>query len=308
VVWTGFFTNTVYLVLASMLIAPFAEPAMNVAMASAAGDRRLLGRSVLRYVGALGMTAVVTAGLSRLLSQNTVTTLMQGVSEVSTVAALLPLMAGAVAALTLVQSKGANLISAAATGIAVAASLAPPAGLVGMSVAMGRWDMLDNALFVLALQLIGINLTGALVFRIYGVTPKVTRLRQGRRRTLYLSLAFSLVALIGLLVWQFSGPLRLQRSSEETRMAQTIEEALDESDIATLIDVETRFRGDGSSEEQELLVIAYLRPKDETNLTVEEIEAYAKNAIAYAVLDGEGAIVPLVDVTVVEGASRIPPY
>jgi uncharacterized membrane protein len=308
VVWTGFFTNTVYLVLASMLIAPFAEPAMNFAMASAAGDLKLLTRSLVRYLAALAVTAVVTGGLSLALRQFTVTTLMRGVSEVSTVAALLPLMAGGVAALTLVQSEGSNLISGATTGVAVAASLAPPAGLLGISVAMGRWDMLDNALFVLSLQLIGINLTGALVFRLYGVTPQLVRLRHGKRRTFYLSLGFSLVALIGLLIWQFSGPLRLQRSSEETRMAQTVEEALGTIDFATLVHVETRFRGDGSDEQQELLVIAYLRPTEETDLTVEEIRQYARNAIAYALLDGEGAVVPLVDVTVVEGPSRVPSY
>lgn len=307
IVWSGFFTNTVYLIIASMLISPFAGPAMNVALASAAGDRTLLGRSVLRYLAALTMTSLMTGGLSLLLGQDTVTSLMQGVSEVSTVAALLPLMAGAVAALTLVQSEGANLISGAATGIAVAASLAPPAGLVGMSLAMGRWDMLDNALFVLTLQLIGINLTGALVFRLYGVTPDLVRLRQGKARTFYLSLAVSLIALIGLVTWQFSGPLRLQRSSEETRTAQVVEEAVAAMGFAELVHVETRFRGRDSSQQRELLVITYVRPMEETTLTIEEIKNYAGNRIGHALLDVEGTIVPLVEVNVVEAPARVPP-
>ena len=307
IVWSGFFTNTVYLIIASMLISPFAGPAMNVALASAAGDRTLLGRSVLRYLAALAVTSLVTGGLSLLLSQNTVTGLMQGVSEVSAVAALLPLSAGAVAALTLVQSEGSNLISAAATGIAVAASLAPPAGLIGMSIAIGRWDILDNALFVLGLQLIGINLTGAAVFRLYGVTPDLVRLRQGKARTFYLSLAVSLIALIGLVAWQFSGPLRLQRSSEETRTAQVVEEAVADMGFAELVHVETRFRGHDSSEQRELLVITYVRPTEETTLTIEEIKSYARNQIEHALLDVEGTIVPLVEVNVVEAPARVPP-
>jgi uncharacterized membrane protein len=216
-------------------------------------------------------------------------------------------MAGAVAALTLVQSEGSSLISGATTGVAVAASLAPPAGLVGMSLAMGRWDILDNVLFVLALQLIGINLTGALVFRIYGVTPGQVRLRQGKRRTFYLSLAVSVVALIALLVWQFSGPLRLQRSSEETRSAQVVEEAVASTGFAKLVDVETRFRGRDSNDGRELLVITYLRPTEDAELTVEEIRTFAGNRIERALLDMDGQLVPLVEVNVVEEPARVPP-
>jgi uncharacterized membrane protein len=307
VVWIGFFTNTVYLVLASMLIAPFAEPAMNFAIASAAGDLILLGRSFVRYMAALIATALVAGGLTLLLQPLTMTPIMQGVSEVSAAASLLPLMAGAVAALTLVQSEGSSLISGATTGVAVAASLAPPAGLVGMSLAMGRWDILDNVLFVLALQLIGINLTGALVFRIYGVTPGQVRLRQGKRRTFYLSLAVSVVALIALLVWQFSGPLRLQRSSEETRSAQVVEEAVASTGFAKLVDVETRFRGRDSNDGRELLVITYLRPTEDAELTVEEIMTFAGNRIERALLDMDGQLVPLVEVNVVEEPARVPP-
>lgn len=73
VVWIGLFTNIVCLVIASMLISSFAEPDMTLAMASTAGDRLLLRRSALRYVGALIMTIVVTAGLSLLFGQRPVT-------------------------------------------------------------------------------------------------------------------------------------------------------------------------------------------------------------------------------------------
>jgi len=47
----------------------------------------------------------------------------------------------------------------------VAACLAPPAGLIGMAIAIGRWDMVVNGVFVLLLQLGGINLSASLMFR-----------------------------------------------------------------------------------------------------------------------------------------------
>jgi uncharacterized membrane protein len=307
VVWVGFFTNTVYLVLASMLIAPFAGPAMNTAMASAAGDRVLLEGSLIRYVAALVLTALVTGGLSLLVGQSTMTTVMQGVSEVSAAAALLPLMAGGVAALTLVQSHGSHQISGATTGVAVAASLAPPAGLVGMSLAMNRWDILDNALFVLGLQLIGINLAGALVFRLYGVTPRSVRLRQGKRGTLFVSLSLSVIVLIGMLGWQFSSPLRLQRSSEETRAIQKVEQAVNEMHSAHLVHVEARFRGLDNVEAQEMLILAYVRPVEGTQLAPAHIAEDVEDTIEQAILAAEGKIIPLVEVHVVEPPHTLGP-
>lgn len=79
---------------------------------------------------------------------------------------------------------------------------------------------------MLALQLVGINLAGAGVFRVYGVAPDLDRRRQGKKRRFHLSLRVSVIALISLLLWQFSGPIRLQRSSQETRMAQVVAELM----------------------------------------------------------------------------------
>lgn len=63
VVWIGLYTDTIYLLTAAMLIAPFAGPAMNLAIATARGDRQLLWRSIVRYFAALTVTILV-AGLS----------------------------------------------------------------------------------------------------------------------------------------------------------------------------------------------------------------------------------------------------
>lgn len=147
-----------------MLIAPFAGPAMNVAIATSRGDAKLLKRTLLRYFVALAVTIVV-AGVLIILRQEVVTSTMSDTSKISAVAVLLPLVAGAAGAVNLVQSKRSSLVSGAAVGMLVAASLSPPAGLIGMASAMGRWDLAINGVFVLLLQLVGINLSASLVFR-----------------------------------------------------------------------------------------------------------------------------------------------
>jgi uncharacterized membrane protein len=119
VVWIGLYTNTTYLLVAAMLIAPFAGPAMNVAIATARGDRQLLWRSIVRYFAALAVTIAVAAALSLILRQDIATSLMIERSQISSVAVLLPLAAGAAGALNLVQSDRSSLVSGAATGMYV---------------------------------------------------------------------------------------------------------------------------------------------------------------------------------------------
>jgi uncharacterized hydrophobic protein (TIGR00271 family) len=179
VVWIGLFTETVYLLTAAMLIAPFAGPAMNAALATARGDAELLGRSVARYFAALALTIAVAFALSLLLQQQIATGLMIQTSFLSSVAVLLPLTAGAAGALNLCQSERSSLVSGAATGMLVATSLAPPAGLVGMGAAIGEWDMVRSAAFLLILQIVGINLAGTVVFRLFGISPRGARYERG---------------------------------------------------------------------------------------------------------------------------------
>ncbi len=134
VVWIGLYTNTSYLLVAAMLIAPFAGPAMNLAIATARGDITLLKRSLIRYFSALLVTILVALALSLILRQEIPTNQMVQTSELSSVALLLPLAAGAAGALNLVQSQRSSLVSGASVGMLVAASLAPPAGLVDLGV------------------------------------------------------------------------------------------------------------------------------------------------------------------------------
>lgn len=57
VVFIGLFTNRVLLLVEAGLIAPFAGPAMNSALAAARGDGPLLARSLLRYAVSLALAA-----------------------------------------------------------------------------------------------------------------------------------------------------------------------------------------------------------------------------------------------------------
>ena len=250
IVWIGLFTNTIFLLTAAMLIAPFAGPAMNAALATARGDLHLLGRSLARYFAALAVSIAVAAGLSFVMDQRVATEQMVSTSLISSVAVLLPLVAGAAGAFNLCQSDRSSLVSGAATGMLVAASLAPPAGVVGMAAAVGEWDMVRAGGFVLLLQLAGINLAGAVVFRLFGLSPNGVRYARGQVWVGVAAWLASLAALAALLGWQFSDAPNLQRSTQAQRAVATVQD----SGLGKAVSVNARFTRADAPQQNTLLV------------------------------------------------------
>lgn len=260
VVWIGMQLNSVFLLIAAMLIAPFAGPAMNAALATATGDRRLLGRTVVRYGAAITVVVGVVAVLHAVLGTDLPTNTMADTANVSSVAVLLPLVAGAAGALNLMQAERSSLVSGAATGVLVAAALAPPAGLVGMALVTGEWSMVGSGAFLLALQLLGLNLSGALLFRLYGLRPRSARYGRGTPGVSWVALAVSVIGLAGLVAFQLSSSPTLQRSTVQTDVASQITEMVVEDPEADLVEVDARFTRADIPGQDTLLAVVHVQP------------------------------------------------
>jgi len=299
IVWIGLYTNTSYLLVAAMLLAPFAGPAMNTALATARGDRQLLQGSIIRYFAALSVTIATTALLSWILQQQIPTNLMIDGSQISTVSILIPLAAGAAGALTLVQSDRSSLVSGAATGMLVAASLAPPAGIIGMAGAIGRWDLAINGFFLLLLQLGGINLSAALVFRLFGLSTQGAHYQRGKRGVFPVSVGISAIVLTGLLIWQFSSSPNLERSSRAQRANAQLQQVVKQNDSAQLIEANVRFTRANIQGQNTLLCVVYVQRRTEATRSAEQIRADLTQSIQSRLLQDINAT-PFVDVIVLE--------
>ncbi|MGF1481695.1 MAG: DUF389 domain-containing protein [Cyanophyceae cyanobacterium] len=298
VVWIGLFTNSSFLLVAAMLIAPFAGPAMNVAIATARGDRTLLWRSLVRYFAALGVTIAVTLLLSLVLGQEIATNAMIDNSEISAVSVLLPLAAGAAGALQLVQSERSSLVSGASIGMLVAASLAPPAGLVGMATALGRWDMVRSGGFLLLLQLVGINLAAATILRCYGLSARGARYSRGKKWMFPAVLAVTVAVLVGLLTWQFSSSPSLQRSSRSQRATAEIQQVVQESGLAQLIEANIRFTRSDIADQNTLLGVIYVQQRNDIDLSKEEVSDRLSSEIQTQLRREGFNVTPLLNITV----------
>jgi uncharacterized hydrophobic protein (TIGR00271 family) len=298
VVWIGLFTNTVYLLVAAMLIAPFAGPAMQVAMGTARGDTGLIRRGLLRYFASLAVTIVLGAALTLLFQQEIATQQMVQTSEISSVAVLLPLAAGAAGALNLVQSDRNSLVSGAAVGMLVAASLAPPAGLIGMAAAIGRWEMAQSGIFLLALQLLAINLSGAAVFRLYGLSAQGARYSRGKPGVFPLAVLVTLVGLSGVLWWQFRAVPNLQRSTLAERAAVEVQQAVNESGLVHLVEANVRFTRARIEGQNTLLGVLYIQRREDITLPEEVIRRRLTHAVQERLNQQFQNITPVVSVNI----------
>ncbi|MCJ8165361.1 DUF389 domain-containing protein [Pontibacter sp. E15-1] len=299
-VWVGLYTGTSYLLVAAMLVAPFAGPAMNAALAAASGKTALLKRSLLRYFMAIGTGVLVAYLLSLFVDQQHATPMMVAVSQVSQLSVLLPLVAGVAGGINLIQSERDSLVSGAAVGMLVAASLAPPTGLIGMALHFGNWQLIRSGVFLLILQLAGIQLSAALVFRYMGkVTVKGVRFADGQENVFRLSLGVSVLVLAGLLYWQFSSQPGLQKSSLNTQITEVMHKALSEMEDVEAIEVNARFTRGTLPDLNPVICELYLYNRNPSR-TAEQVKAQVSALLYKRIKEKHFNADPMFSITVLD--------
>ena len=299
-VWVGLYTGTSYLLVAAMLVAPFAGPAMNAALAAASGKMGLLKQSLLRYVMAIGTGILVTFLLSLFVNQQHATPLMVSVSQISQVSVLLPLVAGLAGGINLIQSERDSLVSGAAVGMLVAASLAPPTGLIGMALNFGNWQLVRSGVFLLIIQLAGIQLSAALVFRYMGrVTIKGVRFAGGQEYVFKLSMLVSALVVAGLLYWQFSSQPGLQKSSLTTQITEVMHTALGEMKDVETIEINARFTRGTLPNLNPVICELYLYNRSDS-LTDEQVKKLVSDMLYKRIKAKNFNADPMFDITVLD--------
>ncbi|GHA77137.1 DUF389 domain-containing protein [Pontibacter akesuensis] len=297
-VWVGLYTGTVYLLVAAMLVSPFAGPAMNAALAAAAGKMQLLKQSLMRYFMAIGTGILVTFLLSFFIDQKFATPLMVSVSHISQMSILLPIVAGLAGGVNLISSERDSLVPGAAVGVLVAASLAPPTGLIGMAVNFGNWQLVRSGVFLLLLQLAVIQLTAALIFRYMGkVTTNGVRFADGKAYVFKLSLAVSTLLVAGLLYWQYAGQPGLQKGSVNVQIASVIRTELNKMEGIEPIEVNARFTRGTLPNLNPVICEVYLYKRNDA-MTDEEVKKLVSEVLYARVKAEDWNADPMFSITV----------
>jgi uncharacterized hydrophobic protein (TIGR00341 family) len=194
----GLLLNSAAVVIGSMCVAPFLGPSRAVCIGAVFRDRKtVLGGLVKQCLGLFivgaGLACVTTVLLrSRVpgveITPEILLRAMPAAPE-AVLSVLIAVTAGAAASLALsadpsvVETPWGQIIDTM-IGVEIAISLMPPASVVGIGLAFGRLDISRNALLLLMVNVLGLDIVGsALVLAFRGVRVQYLRLEKAIRQT-----------------------------------------------------------------------------------------------------------------------------
>lgn len=167
----GIFTDSIPVLIASMIVAPLASPILALGLGVVLHDARL----IIRSLGTLLIATILVPGFAVLL------TVLIGHVQVDRVfisfaadpliATLIALVAGAIAAYGQVRAK----VGAAMTGIGIAVSLLPPLSAAGIALALHDKILFQQTTLVFLLNVVGILLGSIIVFSLFCLTKEHCR-------------------------------------------------------------------------------------------------------------------------------------
>jgi uncharacterized membrane protein len=237
----GIIFGVPWLLTAAMLIAPVGAPAMVSVIGAAVGDWRLFRRGFGRFWLSVAVLAVTAWALGLAYGIEVSTGTMELISSLSLWTVLPALVGGAAGAQSQVQSDRDSMVTSTATGFLVAVSLSPPAAVLGLAVALGRWDYVGAMAFLVTLTYCAILAAGWAALRLHGVRPAretAGRGTPGTRTALAVAATFAAAALVA--VQAGEGP-RLRKGDLASDAVALARGAVGEVAGVRLLEADARF-------------------------------------------------------------------
>lgn len=206
----GLLANNAVVIIGSMLISPLMGPITSTAIGTVMSDRKIFEDGVKAELVGIGLAILVGFLLSKIFPGASLTAEILARTQPTIAEFVLAIISGLAAAVCLTGG-----IEAALVGVAIAASLMPPAANVGIGLGLGNPMVSFDSALLLLINIFSINLACTLMFWLQGIRPAVTRRRMVAARVIRRRAAAVLLALLA-----FSIPIGLttQGIYEQTRV------------------------------------------------------------------------------------------
>lgn len=175
----GLLANNVAVIIGSMVVAPLMGPITSTAIGTVMSDRRIFEDGVKAELVGIGLAILVGFLLTKIFPGASPTTEILARAQPTIAEFVLAIISGLAAAVCLTGG-----IEAALVGVAIAASLMPPAANVGIGLGMGNPTISLGSAFLLLVNIFSINLACTLMFWIQGIRPVAVRRRRVAARLL----------------------------------------------------------------------------------------------------------------------------
>lgn len=234
----GLITNSPAVIIGAMLVAPLMSPIIGIGLASITGDAGLARNSSVALLGGAAL-AILLSSLMTLLNTRLPFVVFQELPvEVlarihpSPIDLVIALSGGLAAAYALTRPN----ISAALPGVAIATALMPPLCVIGIGLALARWDVAGGAMLLFITNAITIAFAAALVFFLRGFAPETRFTNHHLPRTLVISAIIMLFLLVPLTYYS----VQFFQQANENRLINEVVSAQVSQIKAELVEFETR--------------------------------------------------------------------
>jgi len=195
VVAIGLLKDNVTVVIGAMVIAPLLGPNLAMALGTALGDTDLMWKAF--KTGLAGMSLAL--GLSILIGifwpLNVESRELLARTYVGLDSAVLAMASGAAAVISLTSGIPSILV-----GVMVAVALLPPAATMGLMLGAGQTDLAYGAAFLLAVNIVAINLSAKLAFLVQGIKPRTWLEKEKAKQSMQSYILIWVLTLVALLL------------------------------------------------------------------------------------------------------------
>lgn len=186
----GLIENNVAVIIGAMVIAPLLGPNLALGLATALGDRELMGRAFFSILVGLSLAIALSFLLGLVWPPTLASSELVSRTSVGLDSVVLALASGAAAVMSLTSG-----VSSVLVGVMVAVALLPPAATVGLMLSAGHMDMAQGAALLLAVNIVSVNLAAKLVFLVKGVRPRTWLEQKKAKQSMWLYVLIWLLTL-----------------------------------------------------------------------------------------------------------------
>jgi uncharacterized hydrophobic protein (TIGR00271 family) len=212
----GLLQGSTAVIIGAMLVAPLFTPILALSLAIVQGDIRLLRIAIEAALKGIALAVGLAVFLTALSPLRSITHEIASRTQPNLFDLAVALASGAAGAYAVARKD----VATALPGVAIAAALVPPLGVVGIGFAMGDPGIAWGSSLLFVTNLIAITLAGAVTLILLGFRPTARAEREARLR---MGLVASLVLLVAIAI-----PLGVVfvRSVQDSRVRQIIDQMI----------------------------------------------------------------------------------
>jgi uncharacterized hydrophobic protein (TIGR00271 family) len=201
-----------------MLVAPLMSPILAFSLGLVLGDVRLIRLSIEAVFKGVALAIIIAIFIGLLSPFKELTDEIMARTHPTLLDLAVALASGMAGAYALTRKD----VSAALPGVAIAAALMPPLGVVGLGLSLGDAQVTGGALLLFVTNIASISLAGAIIFMLVGVRPQTWRPETQRQIWRRLSGFVLLLLVIAIPLAIIMGGIM-----RDTAARQTIQEVLE---------------------------------------------------------------------------------